>query len=114
MDFEPLIELSKKKRKMQDSTHSFKGSNSSCGDEVTIFLRVKNDRIEDASFDGRGCIISMASAALLTEHIKGKTLEEVKKLTKEAHLELLGFDLSRNPSRLKCALLSFIILKENL
>ncbi len=114
MDFEPLIKLSEKKRRMKDSTNFFTGSNSSCGDEITIFLKVKNDRIEDASFDGRGCTISMASAALLTEHIKGKTLEEVKKFTKETHLKLLGFDLSSNPSRLKCALLSFVVLKENL
>ncbi|UCD98049.1 MAG: SUF system NifU family Fe-S cluster assembly protein [Chloroflexota bacterium] len=89
---------------------SFEDSNPLCGDELRIDLRVNGDEnIIDARFSGKGCAISQASADLLLEYIQGKTLEEVKNLTKENVLELLGIELG--PVRLKCALLSLKVLK---
>ena len=89
---------------------TFEDSNPLCGDEIRIDLRVNgNDEIVEAAFSGRGCAISQASADLLIEHVQGKTLAEVKDLTKEDILELLGMELG--PVRLKCALLSLKVLK---
>ena len=89
---------------------SFEDDNPLCGDHIRIDLRVdENERITEATFDGQGCAISQASADLLLESIQGKTLDEVKKLTKEEILDLLGIELG--PVRLKCALLSLKVLK---
>jgi nitrogen fixation NifU-like protein len=89
---------------------SFEDDNPLCGDHIRIDLRVGPDgRVTEAGFDGHGCAISQASADLLLESIQGKSLEEVKKLTKEDILEMLGVQLG--PVRLKCALLSLKVLK---
>ena len=61
------------------------GHNPLCGDRVTIYLRVENDRVVDASFQGSGCAISKASASLMTEIVKGKTLQEVDELFEKFH-----------------------------
>ncbi len=89
---------------------SFEDSNPLCGDELRIDVRLDGDeKIIDARFSGRGCAISQASADLLLEYIQGKSLDEVKALTKEDILDLLGIKLG--PVRLKCALLSLKVLK---
>ena len=84
-----------------------------CGDEIDMFFVIdKNKKIADVKFSGHGCAISQASASMLTESIKGKGIEELKKLTKENILELLGIPLS--PVRLKCGLLSLDTLKNSI
>ena len=89
---------------------SFADNNPLCGDHIQIDLRVGNDGVvTEAMFDGHGCAISQASADLLMESIIGKPLEEVKQLTKQDILDMLGIDLG--PVRLKCALLSLKVLK---
>ena len=89
---------------------SFEDDNPLCGDHIRIDLRVDGDeRVTEAVFDGRGCAISQASADLLVESIQGKTLEEIKALSKDDLLDLLGIELG--PVRLKCALLSLKVLK---
>jgi nitrogen fixation NifU-like protein len=89
---------------------TFEDSNPLCGDELRIDLRInENDQIVEAAFSGRGCAISLASADMLLEFVQGKSLEEVKRLSKEDILELLGIELG--PVRLKCALLSLKVLK---
>ena len=80
-----------------------------CGDVIGIDLRVKDGRIDDVRFHGRGCAISQASASLLTERIKGMSLEEAKKIGKEDVLDELGIEISA--ARIKCALLSLKVLK---
>jgi nitrogen fixation NifU-like protein len=65
--------------------------------------------ITDAGFSGHGCAISQASADLLMESIIGKNIEEVKKMTKQDILDLLGIELG--PVRLKCALLSLTVVQ---
>ncbi len=99
--------------------------NESCGDEVRLFLRVKNDVIEDASFTGQGCIVSMASAAMLVKAIRGKKIDEIKEILKnvekmmkgeEYNEELLGdivvfSGISGIPARSKCFYLAWSVLK---
>ena len=76
-----------------------------CGDELKVELAVdENGVITDIAFEGTGCAISQASASLLTDEIKGKTVAEVEKMTPDMLLDLIGIDIS--PARLKCALLS--------
>lgn len=89
---------------------TFEDENPLCGDHIRIDLRVGEDgRVTEAAFNGYGCSISLASADLLLESIIGKTVDEVKQLTKQDVLDLLGIELG--PVRLKCALLSLKILK---
>ncbi len=89
---------------------SFEDENPLCGDHLRIDLRVdENNKVKEAAFSGHGCAISQASADLLLESIIGKSLDEVKKYTKNDVLELIGIELG--PVRLKCALLSLKILK---
>ena len=89
---------------------TFEDSNPLCGDELRIDLRLNGEeKIVDARFSGRGCAISLASADLLLENVQGKSLAEVKALSKEDILDLLGIELG--PVRLKCALLSLKVIK---
>lgn len=88
-------------------------SNPLCGDELEMHLNIKDDKVADVKFTGKGCAISQASASMLTELILGKDFEYVKKLTKEDILDNLGLhDLG--PARIKCALLSLKVLKSGL
>jgi len=87
----------------------FKDVNPACGDIVEITAKVNKNRIEDIKFKGNGCAISLASAEILAEHLKGKNIEDIKKLNKEDVLNILNVDLS--PLRLKCALLPLKVFK---
>jgi len=88
----------------------FEDNNPLCGDHIEITIQTNFDgNVADARFDGHGCAISQASADLLIESIIGKPIDDVKKLTKDDILEMLGIDLG--PVRLKCALLSLKVLK---
>jgi len=69
----------------------------------------KNNSVRDVKFNGQGCAISQASASMLTELVKGKRLDEVRNISKEEILSLIGGQLSA--VRLKCALLSLKVLK---
>lgn len=88
----------------------FEDDNPLCGDHIRIELRTNDESIvEDAAFEGHGCAISQASADLLIESVIGKSIEEVKQISKDDILEMLGLELG--PVRLKCALLSLKVLK---
>jgi nitrogen fixation NifU-like protein len=88
---------------------SHEEENPLCGDVVAIDLKVEDGSIADVRFHGRGCAISQASASLLTERLKGLSLEEARKINKEDVLGELGIDIS--PARIKCALLALKVLK---
>jgi nitrogen fixation protein NifU and related proteins len=89
---------------------TFEDENPLCGDHIRIDLRVDDQqKVTDAAFSGHGCAISQASADLLLESVIGKSLDEVKALTKDDLLDMLGIELG--PVRLKCALLSLKVLK---
>ena len=81
-----------------------------CGDTIRMELAVGDGgRVEDVRFSGRGCAISQASASMLTETVRGMTLEEVAKLPQDAVLENVGIGIS--PTRMKCAMLGLKVLK---
>ncbi len=89
---------------------TFEDDNPLCGDHIRMDLRVNGDnRVSEVAFDGHGCAISQATADLLAESVMGKSLDEVKKITKQDVLDMLGIELG--PVRLKCALLSLKVLK---
>jgi len=75
-----------------------------CGDKISVFIKLNKNIIEDIKFTGNGCAISQAAASILTEHIKGKDIEEIKQYGEHQIMELLGIKISH--LRLKCALLS--------
>jgi len=93
-------------------TYAAAMNNPTCGDKLEMQILVKNDIIEDVKFKGSGCAISQASASILTEFLKGKSLEEAKRLKKDDLLDLLGIELSL--TRLKCALLSLETFQKSL
>ncbi len=72
-------------------------------------LKIKDGKVDDIRFKGKGCAISQASASMLTEVVKGKTLDQIKALGKPDVLELLGID--PGPTRIKCALLGLKVVK---
>jgi nitrogen fixation NifU-like protein len=80
-----------------------------CGDLVGMDFKVADGVIEDVMFHGRGCAISQASASLMTERLKGMSVDDARKISKEDVLDELGIDIS--PARLKCALLTLKVLK---
>jgi nitrogen fixation NifU-like protein len=86
-----------------------KDSNPLCGDIIEMQLKIKDGKIDDLRFKGRGCAISQASASMLTELAKGKALEEIKALGKTDILNMLGID--PGPTRIKCALLGLKVMK---
>jgi nitrogen fixation protein NifU and related proteins len=89
---------------------TFEDANPLCGDEIRVDLRVDDQgMITEAAFSGHGCAISQASADLLMESVVGKPLEDIKNLSKQDILDMLGIELG--PVRLKCALLSLKVLK---
>ena len=92
-----------------DITHE--DSNPLCGDRIRIDLAVADGAVADIRFQGRGCAISQAAASMLTDEIKGKTLDEVRAFSKDDMLELIGIPLDKNPVRIKCALLALKTLK---
>ena len=98
---------------LEDPDVAHEEGNPSCGDQLRIEIELDDhDTIEDIRFSGKGCAISQAAASMLTEEIKGKPLEDVRKLGKREMMELLGVDV--NPMRLKCALLALKIVKGGL
>ncbi|HRP75357.1 MAG TPA: SUF system NifU family Fe-S cluster assembly protein [Rhodocyclaceae bacterium] len=105
---------------MPEADHQADGHNPLCGDQLTVFLRIENGVIEDASFVGHGCAISTASASLMTEAIKGKPVEEVEALFRDFHALLTDVPPERDfgklvalagvrefPARVKCATLAW-------
>lgn len=89
---------------------SYEEDNPLCGDVIRIDVRLDAaQRIAEVRWHGEGCAISQASASLLTEEIKGMTLDEIRAFPKERLLDLIGVPLSM--ARVKCALLSLKVLK---
>jgi nitrogen fixation protein NifU and related proteins len=89
----------------------FADSNPTCGDEMSMTLRLdaSGAEISDVAFDGRGCAISQAAASILTDGLRGLSLDEVKAMDPKQLLEELGVPIG--PARLKCALLSYKVLQ---
>jgi len=95
--------------RLEDADISHEENNPLCGDVVGMDIKTSDGVIDDVRFHGRGCAISQASASLLTERLKGMSLEDAREIGKQDVLEELGIEIS--PARLKCALLSLTVLK---
>ncbi|MFW6120085.1 MAG: Fe-S cluster assembly sulfur transfer protein SufU [Petrotogales bacterium] len=106
---------------LSDATDEKEGANLSCGDELKIFMKVEDNTIEEISFEGNGCAISIASASVMTEILKGKKLDDAKEIIENfIHMlkdesyngEILGdaviFEsVKQFPVRIKCASLAW-------
>lgn len=112
------------RRHVDGATHTHKGVNPSCGDEISLELREEGGVIKDVAFNGSGCAISQASASMMSDLLKGKSVEEANRLcekflgmikgevTDEAELEELDEaialqGIAKMPARVKCAVLSW-------
>ena len=87
-------------------------SNPLCGDNIDMYLKIKNGELKDISFEGKGCALSIATTSILTEEIKGKKIEDIKKIGREEVYALLGIDVS--PARTKCVMLSLATVKKGI
>jgi nitrogen fixation NifU-like protein len=112
------------RRELPEADRRAEGNNPLCGDHVTIFLKVEDDIVKEVTFQGGGCAISTASASLMTEVLKGKTLAEAKEIFKKFHglvtgepretqespnlgkLEVFS-GICHYPARVKCATLAW-------
>lgn len=120
-----------KKRSLDDKTDSELGFNPSCGDELILNLKIEDGIIKDATYEGVGCAISQASTSMMIDVIKGKTIEDAKKvveiflkmikneITDEKELEKLQDaivlkNISKLPARVKCAVLTWRTLENML
>ena len=90
---------------IEDPTFSHVGENPLCGDEIKVDVKLEEDgeTIEYAAFTGDGCAISQASASMLTDELRGMTLDDLAALDRDDVTDLLGVDIS--PVRIKCAVL---------
>jgi len=111
-------------RKPTDATHTARGYNPFCGDNVALYLTLKDGVVRDVAFQGSGCAISTSSASMLTEGVKGKSVEDARKLFDAFHrmvtrepgadyddgplgdLEILS-GVADFPTRVKCATLAW-------
>jgi nitrogen fixation NifU-like protein len=99
--------------KIENPDISYHDSNPLCGDSIDIFMNVKDNKVLDIKFQGRGCAICMSCTSVLTELVKGKTIDDVKKIQKDEILGELGLQ-NLQAVRIKCALLSLKVLKYGL
>ncbi len=95
---------------LDPADHQAELDNPLCGDHLQITLRIDDQgRIDAIRYDGHGCAISLAAASMLAEHVEGRSLVEVREMSSEAMIELLGIPLT--PLRIKCALLAWRTLQ---
>lgn len=93
-----------------DATHTQNEVNPACGDEMKVHVKINDGVIENISYEGQGCSFSMAGGSLLTEHVKGKSVEEASGMSEDDMLALFAGPIS--PARLKCALLAYGTLRK--
>jgi nitrogen fixation NifU-like protein len=115
-------------RPLQDANRKVEGYNPLCGDKVTIFVKIENEVVKDITFQGSGCAISTASASLLTESLKGKSLSDAEALFESFHQLVTGLQPEHQPgaklgkleafsgvcdypTRVKCATLAWHTLR---
>ena len=113
--------------RLNPATVSGEGLNPSCGDELELFLNLEEGVISDVKFSGEGCAISQASASMMTEALKGKSVEEALKLSAQFKAMIRGEEpddalgdlktlqgISKLHARVKCATLSWVTLEQAL
>lgn len=97
---------------LQNPTFMQREFNPVCGDEITLSVALRESILSDCRFRGKGCAISQAAASMLSETIKGKTLQEIKSLQREHIVEMLSIPIG--PVRIKCAMLCLVALKNGI
>ena len=118
--------LSPNKKKLDDYTHELLGVNPSCGDEITIKVKIEDNIIKDMAFEGNGCAISISSTSILIDLVKGKTIVEALKIienfnnmiykensvnVEELEEAVVFENVSNMPARIKCATLAYRTLQ---
>lgn len=117
-------------REMENADRRIEGRNPLCGDEITLWLKLDGDRVGDVSFKGTGCAVSKSSASLMTAAVKGKSIDETRRLFDRFHSMITGKltdderqqmgslaalgGVSRFPIRVKCASLAWHALRSAL
>jgi nitrogen fixation NifU-like protein len=97
-------------RRLEEFDLEYEDNNPFCGDEQHVWIKLDADgRVEDVSFEGKGCAISTAATSMLTDELEGMTPDELLKLPKGFVLDLLGIEISA--TRMKCALLGLKVVK---
>ena len=96
----------------ENATHTHKGVNAGCGDEISLSMVVSDGIIESMCFDGEGCALSLAACDMLAGAIKGKNVEDVLRMSPKDIYDMLG--VSVTPSRTNCALLGLRTLHKML
>jgi len=100
--------------KLEGADYRAQVDNPTCGDRIELFINVRDGVVADVKFSGQGCAISQASASLFTDYLKGKKLESLGKINRNDILGLIKIDLSRNPTRMRCAVLPLDAMKRAL
>ncbi len=98
--------------KLNNPTHERCANNPTCGDKVCVTIDVVNDVVNDVNFEGEGCAISQAATSMITNEIKGKSVEEVLQISKDDIIELLGIEIGIG--RIRCALLGIETIQKAL
>ena len=99
--------------KIEDHDVTFHDSNPLCGDSIDIDMKIDDNKVSEIKFHGKGCAICMACSSVLTEITKGKSIDEVRNISKTDVLGELGLE-NLQAVRIKCALLSLKVLKSAL
>ncbi len=97
---------------LKNYNHHFKQVNPVCGDEIEIFILTENSKVKDIRFIGKGCAISVAATSMLTDSIKNKSVDEIKKITTDDIMKMIGIKLG--VVRMKCGLLGLKTLQKAL
>lgn len=101
------------KGKLEQFTHHATKANPTCGDEISIQILTENNSIKDVKFDGQGCAISQAACSLLTDYLKGESIEDIQSLDVKDINTMLGVE-QMSPGRMKCATLCLDAVKKAL
>ncbi|MBI2208501.1 SUF system NifU family Fe-S cluster assembly protein [Candidatus Woesearchaeota archaeon] len=97
---------------IENADIKFTENNPFCGDVITVTIKLMDHKIDGIKFIGKGCAISQAAASMLTDEVKGKTLEEAKNYKREDVVNMLGIEVG--PVRTKCAVLGLVAIKEGI
>lgn len=115
-------------RRLDGAARSLEGFNPLCGDKITLYVEIDGERVKDLAFEGKGCAISMASASVMTEALKGMSRAQAEQLFEKFHALVTRGDeaaasdeelgklavfagVSEFPSRVKCAVLAWHTLR---
>ncbi len=98
------------KGKINDPSVLFHELNPVCGDDITVYLNIKDGAVSEAKFSGEGCAISIGAASMLTDELRGKKISDVSAMGPKDVIKMLGID--PGPARLKCATLSLVAVQK--